>query len=87
MRRSGRVRVRRELSTKNRLRTTKAKLVAETGADGDLVTALGTATAEDGGTSLGLHAGKEAVGLGAVATVGLKGTLWHGTLYSCAGSS
>jgi hypothetical protein len=27
------------------------------------------------------------VGLGAVAAVGLKGTLWHGTLYSCAGSS
>jgi hypothetical protein len=25
------------------------------------------------------------VGLRAVAAVGLKGTLWHGTLYSCAG--
>ncbi len=62
-------------------------LVAETGADGDLVTALRTAAAEHCGSSLGLHAGKEAVGLGAVAAVRLKSTLWHGTLYSCAGSS
>jgi hypothetical protein len=56
-----------------------AKLVAETGADGDLVTTLGTAAIEDGCTSLGLHAGEKAVGLGAVAAVGLKGTLRHGT--------
>jgi hypothetical protein len=53
------------------------ELVAETGADGDLVTALGAAAIENGGTSLGLHAGEEAVGLGAVAAVGLKGTLRH----------
>ena len=51
--------------------------VAEAGADGDLVTALGATAAENGGTRLGLHAGKEAVGLGAVAAVGLKGTLRH----------
>jgi hypothetical protein len=41
------------------------------------MTALGAAAIEDGGTSLGLHAGKKAVGLGAVAAVGLKGTLRH----------
>jgi hypothetical protein len=53
------------------------KLVAETGADGDLVTALGAAAAKNGCTCLGLHAGEKAVGLGAVAAVGLKGTLRH----------
>jgi hypothetical protein len=53
------------------------KLVAESGANRDLVTALGSATAENSGSGLGLHAGQEAVGLGAVATVGLKGTLRH----------
>src|SRR5271156_2103358 len=47
-------------------------LVAETSADGDLVPALGATAAEDCGTSLGLHAREEAVGLGAVAAVGLK---------------
>ena len=56
---------------------TSRKLVAETGADGDLVTALRATAAEHCGTCLGLHAGKEAVGLGAVATVGLKSTLRH----------
>ena len=55
------------------------ELVAETGADGDLVTALGTTTVEDGGTGLGLHAGQETVGLRAVAAVGLESTLRHGT--------
>jgi len=54
-------------------------LVAEASADGDLVTALGATAAEDCGTGLGLHAGEEAVGLGAVAAVRLKGTLRHGT--------
>ena len=58
------------------------RLVAEAGADGDLVTALGAAAAQNGGTGLGLHAGKKAVGLGAMAAVGLEGTLWHGTIYS-----
>jgi hypothetical protein len=53
------------------------ELVAVTGADGDLVTALGATTAEDGCASLGLHAREEAVGLGAVAAVRLKGTLRH----------
>jgi hypothetical protein len=55
----------------------KDELVAVTCADGDLMTALGAAAAENGCTSLGLHAGEEAVGLGAVAAVGLKGTLRH----------
>ncbi len=67
--------------------TKPEELVAEASADGDLMTALRAAAAEHCGSSLRLHAGKEAVGLGAVAAVGLKGTLWHGTLYSCAGSS
>jgi hypothetical protein len=61
-------------------------LVAETGADGDLVTALGAAAAEDGCTCFGLHAGEEAVGLGAVAAVGLEGTLRHDK-NSCAGEN
>ena len=52
-------------------------VVAEAGADGDLVAALGTATAEYGRTRLGLHAGKKPVGLRAVAAVGLEGTLRH----------
>ena len=56
---------------------TAVELVAEAGADGDLVTALGATAAEHCGTCLGLHAGKEAVSLGAVAAVGLKGTLRH----------
>jgi hypothetical protein len=43
------------------------------------MTALGAAAIQDGGASLGLHAGEKAVGLGAVAAVGLKGTLRHGT--------
>ena len=53
------------------------ELVAVTGADGNLVTAFGAATAENGGSCLGLHAGKKAVGLGAMAAVGLESTLRH----------
>jgi hypothetical protein len=41
------------------------------------MTALRATAAEHCGTGLGLHAGKEAVGLRAVATVGLKSTLRH----------
>jgi hypothetical protein len=41
------------------------------------MTALGAAAAEDGGTSLGLHASKKAMGLRAMAAVRLKGTLRH----------
>lgn len=54
-----------------------AELVAEACADGDLVAAFGAAAVEDGGAGFGLHAREEAVGLGAVAAVGLKGTLGH----------
>jgi hypothetical protein len=43
------------------------------------VTALGTTAAKYGGARLGLHTGKEPVGLRAVAAVGLKGTLRHWT--------
>src|ERR1700679_2526445 len=59
------------------LRRHRGELVAVTSADGDLMTALGATAAEDGCTSLGLHTREEAVGLGAVAAVGLKGTLRH----------
>jgi hypothetical protein len=41
------------------------------------MTALGAAAVKNGGSRLRLHAGKEAVGLGAVAAVRLKGTLRH----------
>jgi len=53
-------------------------VLAEAGADGDLVTALGAAAAQHGGAGLGLHAGKEPVLLYAGAAVGLKGALRHG---------
>jgi hypothetical protein len=53
------------------------ELVAEACADGDLVTALGAAAAEDGCACLGLHTSKKAVGLGAMAAIGLKSTLRH----------
>jgi hypothetical protein len=49
------------------------------------MTALGATTAEDGGSGFGLHAAEKAVGLGAAATVGLKGTLRHETNSSEAG--
>jgi hypothetical protein len=63
-----------------------SRLVAEAGADGNLVTAFGAAAAEDGGTGFGLHASQETVGLGAVAAVRLKGTLRHDK-NSCAGKN
>lgn len=53
------------------------ELVAETGGDGDFMTALGAAAVEDGLAGFGLHAGEEAVHFGAVAAVGLKGALGH----------
>jgi hypothetical protein len=57
----------------------KKQLVAETGAHGDLVAALGAAAAQHGGAGLGLHTAKKTVGLRAVAAVGLERTLRHGT--------
>jgi hypothetical protein len=54
-----------------------AKLVAEAGADGDALAALGTAAAEDGGSALGLHASSEAMGLHAAMAIGLKCALGH----------
>jgi len=53
------------------------ELVAVTGADGNLVTALGAATAQNSSTRLCLHAAQKAMGLRTVAAVGLKGTLRH----------
>ena len=43
--------------------------------DGELVTALGTTTSEHSTTALGCHTSTEAVGGGALALVGLIGTL------------
>jgi hypothetical protein len=57
---------------------TAIKLVAESCANGDFVTALGATPVENSSTSLGFHAGKKPVGLRAVAAVGLEGTLRHG---------
>jgi hypothetical protein len=61
------------------IRTKFERLVAVTGADGDLVTALGATAAEHGCTGLGLHTGEKPVSLRAVAAVRLKGALRHGT--------
>jgi hypothetical protein len=52
-------------------------VVAEACADGDLVASLGTPAAQHGCARLGLHAGQEPVGLGAVAAIRLEGTLRH----------
>jgi len=59
------------------LGSSSARLVAEAGADGDLVASLGTPAIEHGCARLGLHPGEEPVGLGAVAAIGLEGTLRH----------
>ena len=53
------------------------ELIAESSGDGNLVTTLRTTTIQHGCAGLGLHAGKEAVGLGAVTAVRLEGTLRH----------
>jgi hypothetical protein len=53
-------------------------LVAETGADGNALATLCATAAEHSGSALGLHAGSEAVGLDALAAVGLKCALGHG---------
>jgi len=45
--------------------------------DGELVAAPGAATGEDGAAILRLHAGAETMGLGALAIIWLKRTLWH----------
>src|SRR5207248_1858606 len=63
------------------------RLVAESSADGDLMTPLGAAAAEHSGSGLGLHAGKEAVGLGPVTAVGVKRTLRHNKKTPAAGDS
>ena len=55
----------------------REELVAVTRADGDLVTALGSAAAEHSGTRFGLHTRQKTMSFSAVAAVGLKGTLRH----------
>lgn len=53
------------------------ELVAETGRDGNLVTALGAAAAQDLGATLGGHAAQKAMDLATTAAVGLEGALRH----------
>jgi hypothetical protein len=53
--------------------------VAEAGADGNLVPPFGAPAAKHSRARLGLHPGQKPVSLGAVAAVGLKGTLRHFT--------
>lgn len=55
-------------------------LVAVARRHGDTVPSLGATTRQHSGTRLGLHARAEAMRLGAVATVGLEGTLGHRTV-------
>ena len=62
--------------------TDAAKLVAEASADSDTLAADGAAAAEHGCAALGLHAGTKAVGLHALAAIGLKCALGHG-MRSC----
>jgi hypothetical protein len=54
------------------------ELVAEAGAYGNALAADGTAAAENGSATLGLHARAEAVCFHTVAAVGLKCALGHG---------
>src|SRR5260370_4912525 len=63
----------------NREPATWGKVVAEAGADGNTAATLRAAAAEHGGSALGLHAGPKAVGLDALAAVGLKCALGHGS--------
>jgi hypothetical protein len=53
------------------------RLVAEACGDGDLVTALSAAAAEDSGAGLGGHTYEEAVDLAATTAIGLEGALGH----------
>ena len=55
-------------------------LVAVAWRHGDTVPSLGATARQHSGTGLGLHARAEAMRLGAVATVGLEGTLGHRTV-------
>src|SRR5882757_11232848 len=55
-------------------------LVAEARRHGDTVPSLGATARQHGSAGLGLHARAEAMHLGAVAAVGLKGTLGHRTV-------
>ena len=55
-------------------------LVAEAWGDGDTVPSLGATARQYSSASLGLHARAKAMHLGAVAAVGLEGTLGHRTV-------
>jgi len=63
-----------------RLKVQPKELVAETGANSDLVTALGAAAIQNSLTGLGLHAGQKSVGLRTATSVGLEGSLRHNAL-------
>ncbi len=62
------------------LRATALWLVAEARRHGDTVPSLGPTAGQHSGASLGLHARAKAMHLGAVAAVGLEGTLGHRTV-------
>ncbi len=57
-----------------------SKLVAKTSTDSDALASLGSPTAEDGGSALGLHTGTETVRLHALPAIGLKRALGHDAL-------
>jgi len=59
------------------------RLVAVTGGDGDLVTALGAAAVQDGLAGLGGHTNEKAVDLGTTAAVGLERALGHDVYPVC----
>src|ERR1700677_4885123 len=61
----------------------RPRLVAEARADCNLMAALGAPAAQHRCARLGLHPGKEPVGLRAVAAVRVKGTLRHLTSTPC----
>ena len=56
------------------------RLVAVPGADRNALAACGTAPAEHGGATFGLHASAETVSLHAAVAVGLKCALGHGNV-------
>ena len=71
---------------KSEVRMRHETLVAEPGRDRNLMPTLGPAAAQHRGARLGFHAGKKAVGLGAVTAVRLKRALRHGNSSNRPGS-
>jgi hypothetical protein len=65
-------------AAKAEVRERATQLVAKSSAHGNALAALRAAAAEHGGSALGLHASPKAMGLNALAAVGLKCALGHG---------